>query len=72
MRGWDEVRAIEARFLQSLTVQESARQFLALYHTYLQETKPLFAPEREAYLVEIQERLQRLAEWQKEQGEKSI
>jgi hypothetical protein len=57
-----------------LTIQESVCQFLILCETFapqLEETEELFRPEREAYLAELQERLQRIAEWQREQSEQA-
>ncbi len=74
MRGLSTLResqnafeADETRLLQSMTVQESIRQWLALQHAFepqLQQTAALFAPERQAVLTQLQLRLRRLAEWQ--------
>ena len=72
--GWDKVQAEEAALSKSMTVYESVRQYLILYNTFapqLQETEPIFRPEREAYLAELQQRLQRVAEWQREQSERA-
>ncbi|MGB0386209.1 MAG: hypothetical protein ACPGWR_15480 [Ardenticatenaceae bacterium] len=69
--GWDEVRKIEAELMQPLTIQESVRQYVELYETFLphlEETEPIFRPLREAHLIEIQKRLQRLAEWQRKKN----
>ena len=69
--GWGEVRKIEAQLIQPLTIQESVRQYVELYETFLphlEETEPIFRPLREAYLIEIQNRLQQLAEWQQKQN----
>ena len=68
--GWDKVQAEEAALSKNMTVYESVRQYLILYNTFasqLQETEPIFRPEREAYLAELQQRLQRVAEWQRQQ-----
>jgi hypothetical protein len=68
-QGWEEIEQIETRLLQNLTVQESLQQWLSLQETFeaqLQETAALFAGERRAALIELQARLQRLAEWQKQ------
>jgi len=71
----DEWEIEEAKLEQPLTIYESARQFLELYNTFashLQETESLFASEREAYLVELQQRLQCLAKWQRKQNEELV
>ena len=55
--GWDAVEAEETRLLQSMTVQESVHQWLALQRTFepqLQQTAVLFAPERQAALAQLQ------------------
>lgn len=65
--GWDKIRAIETRLLQDMSIQQGLEQWLALQHafeTQLQETAPLFTEQRWQALVELQERLQRLADWQ--------
>jgi len=65
----DAFEAEETRLLQSMTVQESVRQWLALQRAFepqLQQTAALFAPERQAALVQLQLRLRRLAEWQEQ------
>ena len=61
----------EMRLLQSMTIQESIRQWLALqlaFEPQLQQTAALFAPERQAALAQLQRRLRRLAEWQERHG----
>ncbi len=63
--------ADETRLLQSMTIQESIRQWLALQRAFepqLQQTAALFAPERQAALAQLQLRLHRLAEWQERYG----
>lgn len=63
--------ADETRLLQSMTIQESIQQWLALQLTFepqLQQTAALFAPERQAALAQLQLRLRRLVEWQGEYG----
>ena len=65
--GWDAVEAEETRLLQSMTVQESVQQWLALQRAFepqSQQTALLFAPDRQAALAQLQLRLRRLAEWQ--------
>ena len=55
--GWDAVEAEEMRLLQSMTVQESAHQWLALQRAFepqLQQTAVLVAPERQAALAQLQ------------------
>jgi hypothetical protein len=57
----------KAKLSPELTIQESVWLFFALYQTFasqLEETEAIFGPERRAHLIELQERLQRLAEWQ--------
>lgn len=69
--GWNEVRKIEAQLMQPLTIQESVHQYVELYETFLphlEETEPIFRPLREAHIIEMQKRLKRLAEWQREQN----
>lgn len=77
MRGLSTLReppafeAEETRLLQSMTIQESVRQWLALqlaFDPQLQQTADLFAAERQAALAELQLRLHRLAEWQRQHG----
>jgi len=53
-----------------MTIQEGISQLLALHRIFepqFQQTEALFRPEREAYLVALQRRLRRLAEWMREQ-----
>lgn len=69
--GWDEVEAIEARLLRAMSVQESLAQWLHLQQAFeyqLQQTAELFAPERRQALAELQDRLRKLAEWQRKHG----
>lgn len=65
--NWTEAEAEEDKLPLQLTIQESVDQFLALYHTFasdLKKTESFFRPEREAFLAEFQQRLQRIAQWQ--------
>jgi hypothetical protein len=67
---WDKVQTEEAALPKRMTVYESVHQYLILYDVFspqLQETEPIFRPEREAYLAELQQRLHRVAEWQRKQ-----
>ena len=69
--GWEAVEAEETHLLQSVTVQESALQWLTLQRAFepqLQQTAALFAPERQAALAQLQRRLRRLAERQGQYG----
>lgn len=62
---WDEVAAEETRLRQQMTIAESMAQLASLYRAFkplLEQTEPLFRAEREAYLIELQRRLQRLDE----------
>ncbi len=68
-QGWDEFAEVEKRLLRELSVEEGVRQWLALQQAFapqLQETADLFAADRYAALAELQTRLRRLAEWQKD------
>ena len=61
----------ETHLLQSMTLQESIRQWLALHRAFepqLQQTAALFAPDRQAALAQLQLRLRRLVEWQEQHG----
>jgi hypothetical protein len=65
-KGWDDIRLIETRLKQGMSIQDSLEQWLVLQHTFepqLQETAPIFTSQRRQALVELQERLQRLADW---------
>jgi hypothetical protein len=65
---WEEIQKEEAKLSSSLSIQESVRQFFELYQIFalqLTETEAIFGPERRAYLVDLQQRLQRIAEWQR-------
>ncbi len=69
---WDMPEEDETRLLRQLTVHESVQQWLELQRAFehqLQETEALFGPERRAALAQLQARLRRFAEWQKEHGE---
>lgn len=70
--GWDTLEADETRLLRQMTVHESVRQWLALQRAFepqLQATEALFGPERREALAQLQARLRRFAEWQKEHEE---
>jgi hypothetical protein len=69
-QNWEEIEAEETRLLQQMTVQKGISQLLALHRIFepqFQQTESIFRAEREAHLVELQQRLQKLAEWMKEQ-----
>ena len=69
--GLEMDEAEETRLLRALTVQESVRQWLMLQRTFeaqLQQTAALFGPERQATMIQLQDRLHRLAEWQELHG----
>lgn len=68
---WGEAQAEADKLSSKLTIEESIEQFLALYQTFapeLNKTEALFRPEREAFLINFQQRLQRIAQWQEENG----
>ena len=70
--GWESIEAEETRLLRALTVQDSVHQWLMLQRTFepqLQQTTALFGPERQAALIQLQNRLHRLADWQQQHGE---
>jgi hypothetical protein len=65
--GWDEKEAEAVRVSSALTVQKGIVWFFASYQTFashFKETEAIFGPERRTHLIELQRRLQRLAEWQ--------
>ncbi len=66
---WKQVQAEENKLPSPLTIQESVDQFLGMYQTFapdLKKTEALFRPERETFLIDFQQRLRRIAQWQKE------
>jgi len=72
--GWEQIEAEETRLLRQMTIQESIRHLIALqraFESQLQQTEPLFRAERMAYLADLQRRLARLAEWERQQGGES-
>ncbi len=72
--GWDALEVDEICLLRQLTIHESVRQWLALQRAFepqLQETEALFGLARRESLAQLQARLRRFAEWQKEH-EKSM
>jgi len=57
--------------IADLTPQESAQQWLVLQRAFegqLKETEAIFAEDRRKSLIELQRRLNRLAEWQATNG----
>ncbi|RLC89320.1 MAG: hypothetical protein DRI77_15840 [Chloroflexi bacterium] len=73
--GWNEIEAEEIRLLRQMTVQESARHYLALQRAFepqLQQTESLFRAERIAYLEELQRRLSKLDWWVEKQRGKPV
>ncbi len=70
--GWEHVERVETELLRAMSAQESVTQWLRLQQAFeyqLQQTADLFAPERRQALATLQERLHKLAEWQKLHGE---
>ena len=62
----------KTRFLRRLIVHESIRQWLILQRAFEPqswETAAIFGSDRQTALAQLQARLRRLAEWQKEHGE---
>ena len=71
----EEIERIETADARTLTIQEGVREFRMLYHSakrFIGESEPFFHADREAYLIEMQRRLQRLASWQEEQRGRSV
>lgn len=67
--GWSDFDEIERQLLKGLTTEQGADQFLDLYLSFLpslDETEKLFRPEKEAFLIEFQNRLLRLKEPKRE------
>ena len=65
---WPEVEAEETRLLREMTIAQSLKEFAMLYDAYadhLQSDDFSAWPEREAALIERQQRLVRLAQWLK-------
>jgi len=70
--GWDEIEAIETQLLRAMSLQEGLAQWQRLQQAFeyqLQQTAEIFAPDRLQTLAELQDRLHRLAEWQRNHGE---
>lgn len=68
----NDLEAEETRRLRAMTVQESLQQWLTLQRAFewqLQQTASIFAADRHTALAELQARLQRLAEYQKQHGQ---
>ena len=66
--GWDHIDAEETYLLNSMSIMESAAQWVNLQNTFepqLQQTEMLFGSAHRETLAELQSRLQRLVEWQK-------
>ena len=64
--GWQQVEAEQAMLLRRLTTEESLRDLLSLQNAFepqLRQTESLFRAERLAYLEDLQDKLNRLAEW---------
>lgn len=68
---WADREQEAAKLPSDLSIPEKIRLFFTLYQTFspqLKETEAIFGPERRAYLIELQQRLQRIAEWQQTHG----
>ncbi|MBI4770679.1 MAG: hypothetical protein HY784_09815 [Chloroflexi bacterium] len=68
--GWEAVEAVETRLLREMTLREGLRDQIALqaeFEPQLQETEALFRPDREAMLIELQQRLFRFSHWYRRQ-----
>ena len=69
--SWADIYKEEVKHSPRLTIDESVKQFFSLYQIFspqLEETEVIFGPERRAHLIELQQRLQRIAEWQQAHG----
>lgn len=69
-QGWDVAESARTNDLLARTPRETLAEFRQLFEEFaplLEKTEGVFRPEREAYLTRLQERLHRLAQWQKNQ-----
>jgi len=65
--NWEEIEALEMRLLREMTVEKSIQDYLALqseFEPLLKATEALYRPEREASLIQLQERLMKFQERQ--------
>ncbi len=70
--GWEEIEALEATLREPMTMQESVAIYEGLHEAFaaqLNATDALFRPAREAHLIELQTRLQRLGDWMRERDD---
>ncbi len=72
--NWEEIQALDDQMTRALTFEETIKQGVNLFALapYFQEAAKFFLPEREKFLIEFQNRLQKLAEWQRKQSGKSL
>jgi hypothetical protein len=66
---WQAMEAQEVLLQRRMSVQESIRSLLALQRAFeqqLQQTESLFRAERQAYLQNLQARLQQFDRWYRE------
>lgn len=76
---WDEIHQLEReddrKFARQLTLTKSFELFDMLCDAarpFLDDVAALIDAEREKHLVEMQRRLDKLAQWQKEHSEKAL
>ena len=65
---WNTLEQDELRLLRSMTIRESLDTWHALqmaFEAQLQDSAPYFEQQRRAALVELQLRLNKLADWQR-------
>ena len=63
---WELIRELETRLLQAMSIQESLQQYQELQASLewqIQQTAGLFETNRREALIELQDRLQKLAAW---------
>jgi uncharacterized damage-inducible protein DinB len=71
----DLIEEMETKWARYQTIHESVHHFIEMFEFWLptiRETEPLFGPEREEHMIELQRRLQRLADWQRDKRGEAI
>lgn len=68
---WGYIRELETQLLQAISVQESLLQYQQLqtcFEWQIQQTADLYEANRRQALSELQDQLQKLADWQSTHG----
>ncbi|MBI2066472.1 MAG: hypothetical protein HY539_02420 [Deltaproteobacteria bacterium] len=69
--NWSEWSLSKREGLLSLDLNQCLEQFQSVYETFassIEETREIFRPQHETAIKEMQNRLQKLAQWQREQS----